>query len=42
VRGAGCRGKYPRLRRREKNVLDLPLYRTGNFTNYHPKGLLLV
>jgi hypothetical protein len=27
VRGAGCREPNPRLRRREKNVLDIPLYR---------------
>jgi hypothetical protein len=29
VRGAGCREINPRLRRREKNVLDIPLYRSG-------------
>src|SRR5437667_6999876 len=28
VTGAGCRGENPRLRRREKNVLDIPSYRT--------------
>src|SRR6266496_3580215 len=27
--GAGCRGENPRLRRREKNVLDIPFYRAG-------------
>src|SRR5437879_12977762 len=27
--GAGCRGENPRLRRREKNVLDNPFYRSG-------------
>jgi len=30
VRGAGCREPNPRLRRREKNVLDIPLYRPAN------------
>src|SRR6266567_4033683 len=29
VTGAGCRGENPRLRRREKNVLDNPFYRSG-------------
>src|ERR1039457_3926531 len=29
---AGCREPYPRLRRREKNVLDIPSYRTGDYT----------
>src|SRR2546427_7930535 len=29
VTGAGCRGENPRLRRRQKNVLDIPSYRTG-------------
>jgi hypothetical protein len=29
VRGAGCPGKYPRIRSREKNVLDIPFYRSG-------------
>ena len=29
VVGAGCRGENPRLRRREKNVLDFPFYRPG-------------
>src|SRR5438067_11247903 len=29
VRGAGCREINPRLRRREKNVLDIPFYRSG-------------
>src|SRR5205809_5433964 len=29
VTGAGCRGENPRLRRREKNVLDIPSYRTA-------------
>src|ERR1035441_8971570 len=33
VRGAGCRGPNPRLRRREKNVLDMPLYRSGVSTS---------
>ncbi len=28
VTGAGCRGENPRLRRREKNVLDSPFYRS--------------
>jgi hypothetical protein len=31
VRGAGWREPNPRLRRREKNVLDIPLYRTGDY-----------
>jgi fatty acid desaturase len=30
VRGAGCRELNSRLRRREKNVLDIPFYRTGH------------
>ena len=29
----------PRLRRREKNVLDMPLYRSGVYTNYHLRRL---
>ncbi|MGA3200688.1 MAG: hypothetical protein ABSD89_14980, partial [Halobacteriota archaeon] len=29
VRGAGWREPNPRLRRRGKNVLDIPLYRAG-------------
>src|SRR5436189_1388690 len=29
VRGAGCREINPRLRRRDKNVLDIPFYRSG-------------
>jgi hypothetical protein len=33
LRGAGCREPNPRLRRREKNVLDIPLYRTGHSVN---------
>src|SRR6266852_7264144 len=33
VTGAGCRGENPRLRRREKNVLDIPSYRTGDCTH---------
>ena len=28
LRGAGCRESNPRLRRREKNVLDIPFYRS--------------
>src|ERR1039458_10770321 len=32
LRGAGCREPTPRLRRREKNVLDIPLYRSGHYT----------
>src|SRR5271157_4919407 len=32
VRGAGWREPNPRLRRREKNVLDIPLYRPGVYT----------
>src|SRR5438552_13748420 len=30
VTGAGCRGENPRLRRRQKNVLDIPSYRTDD------------
>src|SRR6266700_7274303 len=48
VRGAGGREPNPRLRRREKNVLDIPLYRSGRFTQnactpppYRLKGLVL-
>src|SRR5437667_8853170 len=41
VAGTGCRGENPRLRRREKNVLDIPSYRTGvkhNFALFvHPE-----
>ena len=33
VVGAGCRGENPRLRRREKNVLDFPFYRSGVSTS---------
>src|SRR6266487_5897047 len=33
VTGTGCRGENPRLRRREKNVLDIPSYRTGVSTS---------
>ena len=33
VRGAGCREINPRLRRREKNVLDIPFYRSGIYTH---------
>jgi hypothetical protein len=29
VRGAGCREINLRIRRREKNVLDIPFYRSG-------------
>jgi hypothetical protein len=32
VRGAGCREPNPRIRRREKNVLDMPSYRSGRYT----------
>jgi len=32
VTGAGCRGENPPLRRREKNVLDNPFYRSGVIT----------
>ncbi len=32
VTGTGCRGENPRLRRREKNVLDIPSYRTGDIS----------
>src|ERR1039458_7040958 len=30
LRGAGCRELNPRVRRREKNVLDIPFYRSGH------------
>src|SRR5438105_15106700 len=30
VTGTGCRGENLRLRRREKNVLDIPSYRTDD------------
>src|SRR5437667_6451275 len=30
--GTGCRGEQPRVRRREKNVLDIPSYRTGDIS----------
>ena len=33
VTGAGCRGENPRLRRREKNVLDNAFYRSGVCTS---------
>jgi hypothetical protein len=33
VRGAGWRELYPRLRWREKNVLDNPFYRPGHYTH---------
>jgi hypothetical protein len=32
VRGAGCREINLRIRRREKNVLDIPFYRPGRYT----------
>ena len=31
VRGAGCREINLRIRRREKNVLDIPFYRAGDY-----------
>jgi hypothetical protein len=31
--GAGCREPNPRIRRREKNVLDMPSYRSGDYTS---------
>src|ERR1035437_1420442 len=37
LRGAGCREPNPRLRRREKNVLDIPLYRPGHSAQNPPK-----
>ena len=36
VRGAGCREPNPRIPHREKNVLDMPSYRSGDYTNYDP------
>src|ERR1700675_3348077 len=38
VRGAGCRELNPRLRRREKNVLDIPLYRSALALNDRGRG----
>ena len=32
VRGAGCHEINLRIRRREKNVLDIPFYRSGVYT----------
>ena len=32
VRGAGCREPNPRIPHREKNVLDMPSYRSGDYT----------
>src|SRR5271165_4478499 len=40
VRGAGCRESKPRLRRREKNVLDMPLYRSAHIVSNPDLGLL--
>ena len=34
VRGAGCREPNPRIPRREKNVLDMPSYRSGDYTKW--------
>jgi hypothetical protein len=34
VRGAGCREPNPRIPHREKNVLDMPSYRSGDYTHY--------
>jgi hypothetical protein len=34
VRGAGCHEINLRIRRREKNVLDIPFYRPGVYTIY--------
>jgi hypothetical protein len=39
VRGAGCREINLRIRRREKNVLDILFYRSGVYTNYDPRSL---
>src|ERR1039458_3941365 len=36
LRGAGCRELNPRVRRREKNVLDIPFYRSGHSTSLRP------
>jgi hypothetical protein len=33
VRGAGCREINLRIRRREKNVLDILFYRSGDFAH---------
>src|ERR1700692_958919 len=36
VRGTGCRETNLRVRRREKNVLDIPFYRSGDYTHLLP------
>jgi len=36
LRGAGCRELNPRLRRREKNILDIPFYRPGHYAQNAP------
>ena len=33
VRGAGCREINLRIQRREKNVLDILFYRSGDYTH---------
>ena len=33
VRGTGCRETNLRVRRREKNVLDIPFYRSGDYAH---------
>src|SRR2546421_8492085 len=42
VVGAGCRGENPRLRRREKNVLDFPFYRSGIYTHNSVVGVMRI
>ena len=42
VRGAECREINLRIRRREKNVLDIPLYRSGHNTQNPCSGILSV
>ena len=39
VRGAGSRELNSRLRRREKNVLDIPFYRPGHYTQNRLPGV---
>ena len=40
LEGLDCREINPRLRRREKNVLDFPFYRSGVCTNYGVVGVM--
>jgi hypothetical protein len=40
VRGAGCHEINLRIRRREKNVLDIPFYRTDGMRRPVSDGML--